>query len=60
MPYSLANALFGEVWVSLNRASLDYTTWLDGMVGRVGVGEGATLQWLERVEQAVDKLRELE
>jgi hypothetical protein len=40
----------GEVWVSLNRASLDYTTWLDGMVGRVGVGEGATLQWLERVE----------
>ncbi len=40
----------GEVWVSLNRASLDYTTWLDGMVGRVGVGAGDTLQWLERVE----------
>ncbi|MEZ4266821.1 MAG: hypothetical protein R3F39_10615 [Myxococcota bacterium] len=39
----------GEVWVSLNRASLDYTEWLDGMVGRVRVGEGSTLQWLERI-----------
>ncbi|MCB9728530.1 MAG: hypothetical protein H6744_18840 [Deltaproteobacteria bacterium] len=39
-----------EVWVSLNRASLDFTSWRDGMVGRVRAGADGSLGWLERVE----------
>jgi hypothetical protein len=40
----------GEVWVSLNRASLDYTEWRDGMLGRLRVNPDGTLKWLERIE----------